>query len=253
MLGWDFRPFPRLGRNISAPPTDGVGVSVGSESICPPRPTILVVDDHRAVAELLTVALRADGFDRVGHVGAADSDLDAILAAAGELQPDIALVDLFLAGGSSAGLAAIRALDYRGIAVLAFTASDDPRDTALCLEAGAVAVLHKTEPFDVVLEALEKVAAGLLVDVGGNGLAPTLEAEQRTRCERLRRFGTLTSAETTVLRALIAGVNPQEIAARHSVSIRTIRSHVESIHRKLDVRSQLAAVALARDVGWPAD
>jgi DNA-binding NarL/FixJ family response regulator len=224
-----------------------------SHELSPSRPAILVVDDHQAVADVVVAALRAEGFDRVRQVGPGGCDLDGIVTAAAEFLPDIVLVDLYLAGDAGAGLAAIRALAYRGVTVLVFTASDDPRDTALCLEAGAMTVAHKAEPFDTLLESVEKAAYGRFVDVQRNGPGSVLEADRRTRDDRLRRFESLTSAEAKVLRGLVAGASPQEIAAAHSVTIRTIRTHIESIHRKLDVRSQLAAVALARDLNWPAE
>jgi DNA-binding NarL/FixJ family response regulator len=45
---------------------------------------------------------------------------------------------------------------------------------------------------------------------------------------------------------------PAESIAEHSfVSLATVRSQIRAILQKLDVRSQLAAVALARDAGWP--
>lgn len=219
------------------------------EELSPSRPAIMVVDDHRAVAELLAAALRMDGFDRVECV----PDYDGIVSSVGDLRPDLALVDLYLADGDREGLCAIRALTYRGVTVLVLTASDDPGDTSRCLEAGAVTVLHKTDSFESVLESLEKASYGRLVDLPRDDIGSALEADRQIRDDRLRRFQSLTSAEAAVLRALVAGGRPQEIAVARSVSIRTIRSHIESIHRKLDVRTQLAAVALARETGWPSD
>jgi len=217
-------------------------------------PAILVVDDHVAVAQVVVSALRADGYERVDHVGPEDLDLEGIIAAAEELDPDVALVDLFLGGLALSGLSAISVLADRGVTVLAFTASDDPHDTARCLEAGAAAVLHKSEPFETVLQYVEKVAAGPPPrDPRRRGDAAqfTLEAHRRVCKERLEAFESLTATEAAVLRRLIDGETPQQIALARSVSIRTVRSHIESIHRKLDVRSQLAAVALAREAGWP--
>jgi len=242
------------GWNVLAAPVDYVPVRADFPDVTGASPAVPVVDDHQAVAEIVAVALRAEGFDRVHPVPAAACDVQGAVAAADDLRPDIALVDLYLAGGADRGLAVIRALAYRGFTVLAFTASDDARDTARSLEAGAAAVLHKSEPFDVVVEAIEKVAGARLVDVRFDvGPMSTADADGRARHDPLQVFESLTPAEATVLRGLVAGASPHQIAANHSVTIRTTRSHIESIHRKLGVRSQLAAVALAHELGWPAN
>ena len=59
----------------------------------------------------------------------------------------------------------------------------------------------------------------------------------------------LTSSERRVLFYLTTGTSPADIALELVVSLATVRSHIRSILRKLGVRSQLAAVALANGSG----
>ncbi len=59
----------------------------------------------------------------------------------------------------------------------------------------------------------------------------------------------LTSSERRVLYYLTTGGSAQEIADEIVVSLATVRSHIRSVLRKLGVRSQLAAVALANRRG----
>ncbi|MGH9055096.1 MAG: response regulator transcription factor [Acidimicrobiales bacterium] len=67
-------------------------------------------------------------------------------------------------------------------------------------------------------------------------------------------FRALSVREQFVLGWLMEGLSADMIARRSWVSVSTVRSHIKSILRKLDVTSQLAAVALAYRVGWrPAD
>jgi len=199
----------------------------------------------------MAAALRAEGFEEVEHVPSGELDLAGILAAADAFQPDVALVDLHLGAGRS-GLSVIGPLAGRGVTVFGFTASDDPLDTALCLEAGAVGVFLKSEPFEVLVECVRKATAGHAVTDGRQHhelLAKLRSHRDASRAER-KPFEALTRAEQAVLERLVKGDSPHEIADDHTVSVKTIRSHIESIHRKLGVNSQLAAVALAREVGW---
>ncbi len=71
--------------------------------------------------------------------------------------------------------------------------------------------------------------------------------EQR---KRLDPFAQLTRREAEVLGELVAGNSVTDIATTFTVSVTTVRSHVRAVLTKLGVRSQLAAVGMARDRGW---
>jgi DNA-binding NarL/FixJ family response regulator len=216
--------------------------------------SILLVDDHVVIAQALAASLRAVGFGPVDYVRADALDVDGVLSAADALNPDVALVDLHLGEGRS-GLPVIGPLVGRGIAVVAFTASEDPLAEAACLESGAAGFLPKSEAFEAVAAYVGRVAAG--EDVVGvprrAELLSALRAHRAATDSRLRLFASLTPREAEVLRALMAGRSAQEIADATFVAVKTVRTHIDSIHRKLGVRSQLAAVALAREVGWPGE
>ncbi|HSH61264.1 MAG TPA: LuxR C-terminal-related transcriptional regulator [Acidimicrobiales bacterium] len=66
----------------------------------------------------------------------------------------------------------------------------------------------------------------------------------------MARLATLTPREQAVLERLMAGKTAGEIAEQSYISIRTVRTHIEAILRKLGLRSQLAAVAFAAEMGW---
>jgi DNA-binding NarL/FixJ family response regulator len=71
-----------------------------------------------------------------------------------------------------------------------------------------------------------------------------------TERARLAPFADLTPREQAVLAALMDGVAPAAIAAASGAALKTVRHQTASIMLKLGVRSQLAAVALARRRGW---
>ncbi len=63
-------------------------------------------------------------------------------------------------------------------------------------------------------------------------------------------FAALTPRERAVLGGLVAGLRPADIARRDFVSVVTVRNQVQSILIKLNVHSQLEAVAAARWSDW---
>jgi LuxR family maltose regulon positive regulatory protein len=58
----------------------------------------------------------------------------------------------------------------------------------------------------------------------------------------------LTARERDVLRLLVAGLSSREIARTLFVELSTLKTHLKSIYRKLDVRSRDQAIARAREL-----
>ena len=213
---------------------------------------VLIVDDHIMIAQAMAGALRSEGFSPVEHVAADELSVDGVLSVANRVQPTVALVDLNLGDGSS-GVSIIAALVGRGVRVVAFSANESPLAAAESLEAGAAGFLNKAEPFDVIASSVARAAAGeaLIGPSQRADLLSELRASRLADDQRLRLFDQLSPREGDVLRLLMAGRTAQEIADSTFVSVRTVRSHIEAIRGKLRVKSQLAAVAMARDAGWP--
>ncbi len=220
---------------------------MGSES---ERTSVLIVDDHVMIADALAQALRSEGFEPVEHMPADALDMESVVTRAERLRPDVALVDLALGQGS--GMPIIAALASRGVRVIAFSGSANRLVAAETLEQGAAGFLDKAEAFQVIAESVRRVADG--EDLVGPSERAAMLSELRTArasaAARSRGLDTLSAKEREVLRSLLAGKSPQEIAEESFVSVRTVRSHTEAIRLKLGVKSQLAAVALAREVGW---
>jgi DNA-binding NarL/FixJ family response regulator len=66
------------------------------------------------------------------------------------------------------------------------------------------------------------------------------------------RLGCLSVRERAVICKLMSGRCPAEIAREDFVAEATVRTQIKSILAKLEVNSQLGAVAVARAAGWPA-
>ncbi|MGQ0626032.1 MAG: MtrAB system response regulator MtrA [Sporichthyaceae bacterium] len=92
---------------------------------------VLVVDDDTALAEMLTIVLRSEGFEPV-----VCSDGEAALAAFRECKPDLVLLDLMLPGRD--GIEVCRSLRAEsGVPIVMLTAKSDTIDVVLGLESGA--------------------------------------------------------------------------------------------------------------------
>ncbi|ALE72327.1 MULTISPECIES: MtrAB system response regulator MtrA [unclassified Pseudonocardia] len=92
---------------------------------------VLVVDDDPALAEMLTIVLRGEGFET-----AVVSDGTRALPAVRDMQPDVVLLDLMLPGMN--GIDVCRAIRAEsGVPIVMLTAKSDTVDVVLGLESGA--------------------------------------------------------------------------------------------------------------------
>jgi two-component system nitrate/nitrite response regulator NarL len=208
--------------------------------------TVAIVDDHRFLAQTLSIALRDHGFEPV-IIGPEDGVVTRITdAGAG-----IVLLDLNL-GSEQDGDVLIAPLSRDGHAVIVLTGETDAARWGDCLRAGAIGVLPKASPLDAVVTACSAAARGDAVVREADRLAWTRAADRhRSEVERaMAPFRALTRREQAVLSALVEGEQAATIAAKAVVSETTVRTQIRSLLTKLGVGSQLQAVARARQAGW---
>jgi DNA-binding NarL/FixJ family response regulator len=210
--------------------------------------SVLIVDDHALIAQGLTFALRAEGFEvHVCH----EPDPELVLALAKVHRPALALVDLQFKAGSHDGLALIEPLAAL-TTVLVLTGVGDCAVLGACLDAGAVGVVSKAEPFDHLLDRISAALRGEPTHSlrEREDLLAAHRARRDAEARRLAVFDSLSSREREVLDYLASGYSAEAIAERAYVSLPTVRTHIQTILRKLEVNSQLAAVARAHEAGW---
>ncbi|MEU5260941.1 response regulator [Amycolatopsis sp. NPDC021455] len=210
------------------------------------RRPVVVIDDHPLVSTALVVALRAE---RVDAARIPVTDRAGILAEVRKHPPGLALLDLDL--GDTSGLELIDPLRDGGWAVLVVTACQDRRPIAAAVARGAIGWVGKREPFERLVAVVADAADGREV------LAPAVRDElvrlhlsAHLRHEQLRQgLARLSARERLVLTRLAAGHAAADVAAEFAVSLTTVRAQIRSILAKLDVRSQLAAVAVLNEAG----
>ena len=219
--------------------------------IDPAHECVLVIDDHKLVGASLVVALAARGVQ--AHPCPITST-QGILESADRLGcRGVALLDLDLGYGMDGArideVALVRGLRARGWRVVAVSAATDPRRVAPAIAAGAMGFVAKAAGLDDLLDSVFTAAAG----------RPVLSPEERaswlalhdrmagTRRRARARLSRLTAREREVLELLARGERAAVIAQEATVSLSTVRSQIRSILTKLEVNSQLEAVALLRD------
>ena len=215
----------------------------------PPDTTrVLIVEDHRVVADGLALALGHDPALEV--VGTATTVAEATTQAR-ETRPDVLLVDYHLPDGTGAEVAvAIRAyLPNAAVVVL----SADPGEQALlaAIEAGACGYLLKSQAAAQVVDAVRRAAEGEMLIPAATlaGLLGRRRQEAGREAERHQVLEALTPREHEILLLMASGVDNRAIADRLVIGYSTVRSHVQNVLDKLGAHSKLEAVARANELG----
>jgi two-component system, NarL family, nitrate/nitrite response regulator NarL len=220
------------------------------------RIRVALVEDHSVLSEAMRISLADRGFDVAvvplsGETsGSRASLIDRVLA----LEPDIVLLDLDL-GPAGDGAALLPRLWDAGCRVIVLTATKDFPRWGECLAHGALAVMSKSENLTTVVDAMLAAVKGLPAMPGPERASLIARWRERSaRVEQARaRLARLTPREMEVLEGLAGGHRVSEIARSSCVSEATVRTQVKSVLSKLQVSSQIAAVALVRDAGMAAD
>jgi DNA-binding NarL/FixJ family response regulator len=217
-----------------------------------PGPRVLIVEDHELLAQSVGLALAGEGCEvRLSGL----RGMEEVLAEADDHAPHVVLLDLDLGGELGDGAGLIAPLRSRGAHVVVVTGTTVPARHGLCVEQGAMAVLSKSTPYSELVHAVQGAAEGRssLRDDRRQELLAALRRARAEERDRLAPFERLSPRERQVLACLLEGLSAEAIAQQWVVSEATVRSQIRGVLTKLEVGSQLAAVAAARRAGWQPD
>jgi len=208
--------------------------------------SVLVADDHPVVREGLGKIIGQ--FDDLELVGTATTGEDAVEKAA-VLAPRVVLMDVRMGGMD--GVEATRALRARcpRTEVIVLTNYDEDDYIFRALRAGAKGYLLKDVSADALADAVRTVARGES-SLDGALVQRVLRRLQQGDARPAPPGERLTAREREVLGCLVAGRNNQEIADQLVVSEKTVKSHLTSIYRKLNVRDRSQAIVTAIRGGY---
>jgi two-component system NarL family response regulator len=163
---------------------------------------------------------------------------------------DVLLVDLNLPGAVAVDLIAWMTARHPGTNCLAYTVGARPEAVFEAIRAGACGCLLKGAGCREMIDALHEVRAG------GAPMSPSIARQVLQQFRRLPASGAPASAswlsprELQILQFLERGETYKEIAARLSLSVHTVNSHLKHSYEKLHARSRGEAINLARQQGW---
>lgn len=204
---------------------------------------VAIIDDHPMLcAGVADSFASAPGFQVVGVGATADMAFDI----AERLHPDLMVVDINIPGD---GINAVRRISARhpGIKLVMLTAYEDAFSVMESLRAGANGYVLKG------VSAAELIGAARSIMKGGSYVPPTL-ATQLIGISRQRLDPpcnddgepqvALSARESQILARLSKGLSNQEIADEIGVAEKTVKNHVTSILRKLNVRNRVEAALM---------
>jgi two-component system, NarL family, nitrate/nitrite response regulator NarL len=203
---------------------------------------VMLVDDHKTMLWGLERLIESEK-SRMEVVGTA-CNCDDARSQAGELRPDVILLDIDLGGKSSLDI--LPALLANGTSrVLIFTGSNEQSILDMAVFRGARGVVRKDASAELLLKAIRKVHQGelwidheMLGRVFCEFMAPTTARKSDPEEEKK---AALTAKERKIIDAIIhgSGALNKTLAQRLFISEHTLRNHLTSIYQKLGVSNRL--------------
>ena len=180
---------------------------------------VLVIDDHEAIRVALASVCEQNNFKLLAATETVDAALDSIQTQ----RPDVAVLDLSLADGSSPA-ENVEKLVSLGIPVLIFSIADKPQPIRAALKAGAAALVPKSQSMNELVEAIKMVAAGVIV----NNLQTTAAIDADTDFKAAK----LSPREKEVLSLYASGLALKQVAYSLNIKVPTAKEHIDRVRSK---------------------
>ena len=197
---------------------------------------LLIVDDHKIVREGIANIAKLESIEVVGEAGSKEEAI-AMLAAT---TPDVVTVDLSLPEGSGLEIVRFARRNSQKIGIVVISILDDDSNLIASMNAGASGFVSKTAGLEEILSAIYSAYRSPL----------SFTSKGLIRAVNSRVFkGTLTTRELEIIAKLPTGLNGEELAKELFITESTLKTHLGSIYRKLQVRNRSGAVSEAKRRG----
>ena len=205
---------------------------------------LVIADDHLMILEGLEQLFRRD---RQFEVLATCSTGEQALNAIREHEPDVAVLDVNMPNGN--GISVLRRtraeVPKTKVVLLTATLADD--EAVEAVQAGVHGVVLKESAAVMLVDTVRRVAAGTRVidpTVANRALSRMM---QRNEAQVLAE--TLSPREREIVAMVSAGMRNKEIASRLSISEGTVKTHLHTIYRKLNIDGRVELAVYAVDHG----
>ena len=206
---------------------------------------VMICDDHALFRRGLVMVLESE--EGVEVVGEAEDGEEAIQKA-GELAPDVVLMDVRMPRVSGIEATAAIADVVPTAKILMLTVSDEEDDLYAAIKAGATGYLLKEISIEEVASAIRAVVSGQSL------ISPSMASKLLNEFTNLAKKADerqsvptprLTERELEVLKLVAQGMSNREIAGELYISENTVKNHVRNILEKLHLHSRMEAVVYA--------
>ena len=197
---------------------------------------LLIIDDHQIVREGIANLAKREGLEVVGEACNKEEAIALIAATS----PDVITVDLSLPDGSGLEIVKFARKNDQEMGIVVISILDDDSNLIACMNAGASGFVSKTSTLDDILAAIQSAVRSPL-SFTSKGLVRAVNSKVYK--------GTLTSRELEIIAKLPSGLSGEELAKDLFITESTLKTHLSSIYRKLQVRNRTGAVSEAKRRG----
>lgn len=181
--------------------------------------TVAIVDDHDVVRFGFKSICAESNFDLLASAPTVGECLDAL----GDARPQVAVLDLSLADGSSV-YENVRAFVDLNIQVLVFSIGDKANKNLEALKAGAAALVTKSAGLESLAQTIYYVAHGVPI----NNLQTTAAIDSDTDFKR----AALSDRELEVLSLYASGLTQKQVAFQLNIAQSTVKEHIDRVRKK---------------------
>ncbi len=205
--------------------------------------TVFLADDHPLLR--IGLGLSLEQSSRIKLIGEAADGYKAVEKIKAN-PPDVALLDIDMPGLSGVGAIRILRKSLPKLKIIMLSTYSDEEYVREAMQAGANGYVVKNTEIEELIKIIEDFAEGrqsvspYLLDLAVEWKASHREPTESTGLA-------LTERERQILQYLAEGKTNKAIAVLLFISNETVKTHVKSIFRKLEVNNRLKAVAVARE------
>ncbi|MBW1979606.1 MAG: response regulator transcription factor [Deltaproteobacteria bacterium] len=206
---------------------------------------IFLADDH----PLFRIGLRLSlgQYEHIEVIGEASDGFSAVERIQSD-PPDISLIDADMPGFS--GILAIKVLRQAlpDAKILVLSTYRDEAYIRDAMRAGANGYVSKSVEVQELVRIITSLCKGEAV-ISPYLMNLTVSSLPQQQANGATDLPPLTLRETEILRAVSEGKGNKEISSSFNISIETVKSHIKSIYRKLEVKNRVEALMVARQQG----
>ena len=209
---------------------------------------VMIVDDHELIREGLSKII--DMENDIDIVYKAKSGIEA-LEVIKDIKPDVILLDINM--GELNGIESLKKIKASGskTKIIMLTVYDDVEYISQSVNLGANGYVLKDSDSDTLIKTIK------IVNDGGSYIQPTLATQlikhmttEKKSTSDKKLLDLLTRRELIVMKEISSGLNNKSISKKLNISEKTVKNHVSSILKKLELqdRTQVAIYAIKNKI-----